>query len=50
MIIPNHIRSKMHLCVSHARQEAKYDLEISNWPEQHGVDVESVSNSDGMSF
>lgn len=41
MIVPNYIRSKMHLCDSHVRQAAKYDLEIANWLEQHGIDVES---------
>lgn len=40
----------MHLCASHARQAAKYDLEIANWLEQHGIDVESISNGDGMSL
>ena len=29
---------------------AKYDFEIANWLEQHGVDVEYRSNGDGMSF
>lgn len=29
MVIPNYIRSKMHLCASHARQAAKYDLEVA---------------------
>lgn len=28
----------------------KYNLKIANWLEQHGVDVESISNGDGMSF
>lgn len=50
MIIPNYIRSKMHLCASHARRAAKYDLEIANWLEKHGVDVEDISNGDGSSF
>jgi hypothetical protein len=50
MVIPNYIRSKMHLCASHARQAAKYDLEVANWLEKHGVDVESISNGDGTSF
>lgn len=50
MIIPNCIRSKMHLCASHARRAAKYDLEVANWLEKHGVDVESISNGDGTSF
>ena len=50
MVIPNYIRSKMHLCASHARQAAKYDLEVGIWLEKHGVDVESISNGDGNSF
>ena len=50
MVIPNYIRSKMHLCASHARQAAKCDLEVANWLEKHGVDVESISNGDGTSF
>lgn len=50
MIVPNYIRSKMHLCASHARQAKKYNLEISNWLENHGVDVESISDGDGTSF
>lgn len=50
MIVPNYIRSKMHLCASHARQAAKYDFEIANWLENHGVDVKSISDVDGMSF
>lgn len=36
------IRSKMHLCASHAHQVTKYDFEIANWLEIPGVD--------GMSF
>ena len=50
MVIPNYIRTKMHLCASHARQAAKYDLEIGIWLEKHGIDVESISNGDGYSF
>lgn len=50
MVIPNYIRSKMHLCASHARQAAKYDLEVGNWLEKHGIDVEDISNGDGSSF
>ena len=50
MVVPNYIRSKMHLCASHIRQAAKYNLEIANWLEQHGIDVESISNGDGASF
>ena len=42
MVIPNYIRSKMHLCASHASQAAKYGLEVANWLEKHGVDVESM--------
>lgn len=40
----------MHLCASHARQAAKYDFEIANWLEHHGVDVKSISDVDGVSF
>ena len=50
MVIPNYIRSKMHLCASHARQAANYDLELGIWLEEHGIDVESISNGDGTSF
>ena len=50
MVVPNYIRSKMHLCASHARQAAKYDLEVANWLEKHGIDVEDISNGDGNSF
>ena len=50
MIISNYIRSKMHLCASPARQAARYNFEVANQLEQHGVDVESISNRDGMSF
>ena len=50
MEIPNYIRSKMHLCASHVRQAAKYDLEVANWLEKHGIDVEDISNGDGSSF
>lgn len=50
MVIPKYIKSKMHLCASHARLSAKYDLEVANWLEQHGIDVESISNGDGSSF
>lgn len=50
MVIPNYIRSKMHLCASHARQAAKYDREIANWLEKHGVDVETINSGDGNSF
>lgn len=50
MVIPNYIRSEMRLCASHARQAAMYALEVANWLERHGVDVESISNGDGTSF
>ena len=50
MVIPNYMRSKTHLCASHARQAAKYDLEVANWLEKHGIDVEDISNGDGSSF
>ena len=50
MVIPNYINSKMHICASHARQAAKYDLEVANWLEKHGIDVEDISNGDGSSF
>lgn len=50
MVIPNYIRSKMHLCASHARQAAKYDLEVATWLEKQGIDVEDISNGDGSSF
>lgn len=50
MKIPNYIRAKMHLCASHARQAAKYNLEVANWLEKHGIDVEDISNGDGSSF
>lgn len=30
MVVPNYIRSKMRSCASHARQAAKYDLEIAD--------------------
>ena len=49
MVIPNYIRTKMHLCASHARQAAKYDQEIGEWLEAHGIDVWSISNGDGTS-
>ena len=50
MVIPKYIRLKMHLCARHASQAAKYDNEVANWLEKHGVDVESISNGDGTSF
>lgn len=50
MKVPNYIRSKMHLCASHAKQASKYDMEIGDWLEKHGIDVESISNGDGSSF
>ena len=50
IVIPNCIRLKMHLCASHARQAAKYDLEVANWLEKHGIDVEAISSGDGSSF
>lgn len=50
MVIPNYIRSKMHLCASHARQAAKYNLEVVNWLTKYGIDVESISCGDGYSF
>ena len=37
MRVPKYIRTKMHLCASHAAQAAKYD-------------VESISTGDGSSF
>ena len=50
IVIPNYIRLKMHLCASHARQAAKYDLEVAIWLERHGIDVEAISSGDGSSF
>lgn len=50
MRVPNYIRTKMHLCASHAAQAQKYDREIGAWLEAHGVDVESISDGDGTSF
>lgn len=50
MRVPNYIRTKMHLCASHAAQAAKYDAEISIWLDQHDIDVESISTGDGYSF
>lgn len=50
LVIPKYIRSKMHLCARHARRAAHYDLVVGNWLEEHGVDVESISNGDGSSF
>ena len=50
IVIPNYMRLKMHLCASHARQAAKYDLEVANWLEKHGIDVEAISSGDGSSF
>lgn len=50
IVIPNYICSKMHLCANYACRAAKYDLEVANWLEKHGVDVESISKGDGASF
>ena len=50
MIIPKHIRSKMHLCARHACQAATYNFEVANWLEKHGIDVEDISDGDGSSF
>ena len=50
MVIPNYIRTKMHLCASHARQVAKYDCEVGIWLKEHGIDVEDIRNGDGSSF
>ena len=50
MKVPNYIRSKMHLCASHAKQASKYDSEVANWLEEHGIDVWSISSGDGTSF
>lgn len=50
MKVPNYIRSKMHLCASHAKQASKYDMEIADWLEAHGIDVEAISCGDGSSF
>ena len=50
MQVPNYIRTKMHLCASHAAQAAKYDAEVGIWLEQHNIDVESISAGDGSSF
>lgn len=50
MRVPNYIRTKMHLCASHAAQAAKYDAEIGIWLKQHDIDVESISTGDGFSF
>ncbi len=50
MVIPKYIRSKMHLCATYARKAADIDREIGIWLEQHGVDVEAISNGDGSSF
>ena len=50
MVIPKHIRSKMHLCARHACQAATYNFEVANWLEKHGIDVEDISDGDGSSF
>lgn len=50
MKVPNYIRSKMHLCASHARQVSKYDCEIASWLEKNDIDVESISTGDGQSY
>ena len=50
MKVPNYIRSKMHLCARHAKQAGKYDLEIGDRLQEHGIDVESISTGDGSSF
>lgn len=50
MVIPNYIRTKMHLCASHARQAAKYEFEVANWLGEHGIDVEFISTGNGSSF
>lgn len=50
MKVPNYIRSKMHLCARHAKQASKYDLEIGEWLEAHGINVEAISYGDGSSF
>ena len=31
-------------------QATKFDFEIANWLENHGVDVESISDGDDTSF
>ena len=49
MVIPNYIRSKMHLCARHACQAATYNFEVANWLEKHGIDVEDISDGDGSS-
>ena len=50
MRVPNYIRTKMHLCASHAAQAKKYDAEVCRWLETHGIDVESISDGNGYSF
>lgn len=50
MVIPKYIRSKMHLCASHAHQAATYNFEVANWLEKHCIDVEDISDGDGSSF
>lgn len=50
MRIPNKIRSKMHLCAKHAAEAAKYDREIGEWLERHGIDVCEISSGDGESL
>lgn len=50
MVIPNYIRSKMHLCARHARQAIIYDLEVANWLEKRGIDIEFISCGDGSSY
>ena len=50
MIIPKHIRSKMHLCACHACQAATYNFEVANWLEKQVIDVEDISDGDGSSF
>ena len=50
MVVPAYIRAAMRRCASYARKAADLDREIGNWLEEHGIDVEAISNGDGSSF
>lgn len=50
MVVPAYIRAAMRRCASYARKAADLEREIGNWLEEHGIDVEAISNGDGSSF
>ena len=50
MKVPKYIRKKMHKIAFYAGMTASLDREVGAWLEQHGVDVEKLSDGGGYGY